>query len=74
MGNRIVRTTVISPRAVATELVDSITKPDIVATFRKSYESAIPADSFTCAVLSAMSQPDDVDVNEILFRPTSQEY
>lgn len=74
MGNRIVRTTVISPRAVATELVDSITKPDIVATFRKSYESAIPADSFTRAVLSAMSQPDDVDVNEILFRPTSQEY
>ena len=28
---------------------------------------AIPAESF------AMSQPEDVDVNEILFRPTSQE-
>jgi len=24
-------------------------------------------------VLFAMSQPDDVDINEILFRPTKQE-
>jgi NADP-dependent 3-hydroxy acid dehydrogenase YdfG len=25
-------------------------------------------------VMFAMSQPEDVDVNEILFRPTKQEY
>jgi hypothetical protein len=25
-------------------------------------------------VIFAMSQPEDVDVNEILFRPTRQEY
>ena len=35
---------------------------------------AIPADSFASMVLFAMSQPDNVDVNEILFRPTVQEY
>ena len=35
---------------------------------------AIPADSFARAVVFAMSQPDDVDVNEILFRPTRQEF
>ncbi len=29
--------------------------------------------SFARAVAFAMSQPDDVDINEILFRPTSQE-
>ncbi len=69
-----IRTTVISPGAVATELPDSITEPDIAANVRKSYESAIPADSFARAVAFAMSQPEDVDVNEILFRPTSQEF
>ena len=37
-------------------------------------EIAIPADSFARAVVIAMSQPDDVDINEILFRPTRQEY
>jgi NADP-dependent 3-hydroxy acid dehydrogenase YdfG len=35
---------------------------------------AIPADSFARAVVFAMSQPEDVDVNEILFRPTRQEF
>ena len=40
----------------------------------KFYEEfAIPADSFARAVAFAMSQPDDVDVNEILFRPTRQQ-
>ncbi len=69
-----IRTTVISPGAVATELVDSITEPDIAANFRKSYRQAIPADAFARAVVFAMSQPEDVDINEILFRPTSQEF
>ena len=69
-----IRTTVISPGAVATELPNSVTEPDIAETVRKSYESAIPADSFARAVAFAMSQPEDVDVNEILFRPTRQEF
>jgi NADP-dependent 3-hydroxy acid dehydrogenase YdfG len=68
-----IRTTIISPGAVATELPDSITEPDIAAGVSKFYqETAIPADSFARAVAFAMSQPDDVDINEILFRPTSQ--
>jgi NADP-dependent 3-hydroxy acid dehydrogenase YdfG len=68
-----VRTTVISPGAVATELPDSVSEPDIAAGIRKFYdEVAIPADSFARAVAFAMSQPEDVDVNEILFRPTRQ--
>ena len=36
-------------------------------------EIALPADSFATMVVFAMSQPEDVDVNEILFRPTRQE-
>jgi len=69
-----IRTTVISPGAVATELPNSITDADVAARVRKTYEKAIPADSFANMVVFAMSQPQDVDVNEILFRPTSQEY
>jgi len=68
-----IRTTVISPGAVATELPNSITEPDIAENVRKGYEIAIPADSFARMVAFAMSQPEDVDVNEILFRPTRQE-
>jgi NADP-dependent 3-hydroxy acid dehydrogenase YdfG len=69
-----IRTTVISPGAVATELPNSITEPDVAENIHKFYEEfAIPAESFAQAVLYAMSQPDEVDVNEILFRPTRQE-
>jgi NADP-dependent 3-hydroxy acid dehydrogenase YdfG len=68
-----IRTTVISPGAVATELPNSISDPDIAEGIQKFYdEIAIPADSFARAVAFAMSQPEDVDVNEILFRPTRQ--
>lgn len=68
-----IRTTVISPGAVATELPNSITEPDIAENVKKLYERAIPADSFARAIVFAMSQPEDVDINEILFRPTSQD-
>lgn len=67
-----IRTTVLSPGAIATELPNSITESDIAANVRKLYEAAIPADSFARAVAFALSQPDDVDINEIVFRPTSQ--
>lgn len=68
-----IRTTVISPGAVATELPDSITEPDMAEAVRQIYRIAIPAESFARMVAFAISQPDDVDINEILFRPTRQE-
>jgi NADP-dependent 3-hydroxy acid dehydrogenase YdfG len=69
-----IRTTVISPGAVATELPGSVTEPDVAEGVNALYESvAVPADSFASMVVFAMSQPEDVDVNEILFRPTAQE-
>ena len=68
------RTTIISPGAVATELPNSITEPDVAQGIGQFYEQyAIPADSFARAVAFAISQPEDVDINEILFRPTRQE-
>jgi NADP-dependent 3-hydroxy acid dehydrogenase YdfG len=69
-----IRTTVISPGAVATELPDSVTDPDTSKRIRTFYEQvAVPADSFARAVAFAMSQPEDIDINEILYRPTKQE-
>ncbi|MDQ2078826.1 SDR family oxidoreductase [Xanthobacteraceae bacterium Astr-EGSB] len=69
-----IRTTIISPGATATELPDSITEPDIAENVRKIFEIAVPASTFADMVVFAMSQPDEVDVNEILFRPTRQEF
>lgn len=68
-----IRTTVISPGAVATELPNTITDPAVAERVHKLYaDVAIPADSFARAVAFAMCQPEDVDINEILFRPTQQ--
>ncbi|MBU9691259.1 SDR family oxidoreductase [Burkholderia multivorans] len=69
-----IRTTIVSPGAVATELTNTITDPDIASGMAKVYEKAIPADSFARVVAFAISQPEDVDINEVLFRPTTQEY
>jgi NADP-dependent 3-hydroxy acid dehydrogenase YdfG len=69
-----IRTTIISPGAVTTELPNTITDPDVAERIRKVYSIAVPADSFANMVVFAMSQPEDVDVNEILYRPTRQEY
>lgn len=62
------------PGAVDTELTKTITDEDIAKGMSKTYENAIPAEAFARVVAFAISQPDDVDVNEILFRPTVQVY
>lgn len=67
-----IRTTIISPGAVATDLLHTISDPVIAENMRKTYENAIPASSFAGMIAFAMSQPPEVDVNEILFRPTAQ--
>ncbi|WP_029555218.1 SDR family oxidoreductase [Xanthobacter sp. 91] len=69
-----IRTTVISPGAVRSELVHSITETDVAEGIEAFYEAyAIPADRFARIVAFAISQPEDLDINEILFRPTAQE-
>jgi NADP-dependent 3-hydroxy acid dehydrogenase YdfG len=69
-----IRTTIISPGAVQSELPRSITEADVAKGIQDFYTAyAIPADSFARMVAFAISQPEDVDVNEILFRPTAQE-
>jgi NADP-dependent 3-hydroxy acid dehydrogenase YdfG len=69
-----IRTTIISPGAVATELPNGVTEQDVAESVRKLYEIALPAESFARLVAFAIGQPEEMDVNEILFRPTRQEF
>jgi len=69
-----IRTTIISPGAVDTELPGSVKAPGVAEGIAEFYAKlAIPASSFARCVLFAISQPNDMDVNEILYRPTAQE-
>jgi NADP-dependent 3-hydroxy acid dehydrogenase YdfG len=69
-----IRTTVLSPGAVDTELPASVGAPEVAGGIAEYYKSnAIRADSFARCVLFAMSQPENIDINEILFRPTVQD-
>jgi NADP-dependent 3-hydroxy acid dehydrogenase YdfG len=68
-----IRTTILSPGAVDTELPASITEVDVAKGMQGFYQStAISADSFARAIIFAIEQPEDMDVNEIVFRPTCQ--
>ncbi len=68
-----IRTTIVSPGAVATELPNSVTDESARDGLKTWYgENALPVDSFARVVLFAVSQPEEVDINEILFRPTVQ--
>ncbi|MCA9425501.1 MAG: SDR family oxidoreductase [Candidatus Omnitrophica bacterium] len=68
-----IRTTVISPGAVATELLEHISDEKIQAQTKDFVSQiAVPAETFARMVAFAINEPADVDVNEILFRPTAQ--
>lgn len=69
-----VRTTIISPGAVQSELPMGSSDPDTAAGMKEFYRlMAIPADAVARAIAFAIEQPADVDINEILLRPTVQE-
>jgi NADP-dependent 3-hydroxy acid dehydrogenase YdfG len=69
-----IRTTIISPGAVQSELPLGISDPDTAAHVQEFYrQQAIPADAVARAIAFAIEQPADVDINEILLRPTVQE-
>lgn len=69
-----IRSTIISPGAVKTELLDHISEKDIQQANQDFVgQVGVPAETFGRLVEFAISQPADVDINEILFRPTAQE-
>lgn len=69
-----IRTTCIEPGAIDTELKHGSTDENVTDFLDDIYENvSIPADSIARAVAYAIEQPDNVDINEIVVRPTAQE-
>lgn len=71
MGPR-VRCTIISPGAIETELPNTITDTDVRHGMDDVLKLAIDPSAIARAVRFALEQPADVDVNEIVVRPTAQ--
>ena len=72
-SNGEIRATNISPGAVATELTDHISHKDSKQMADDMYDDAIDSDAIARAITFAIEQPSDVDINEMVIRPTSQE-
>jgi NADP-dependent 3-hydroxy acid dehydrogenase YdfG len=68
-----IRSTNISPGAVATELTSTISDDEAAKMAEQLYGIAIDADAIARAITFAIEQPADVDVNEMIIRPTKQE-
>jgi NADP-dependent 3-hydroxy acid dehydrogenase YdfG len=67
------RVTVVSPGFVGTDFADSISDPEVRAQIVERRDAmAIPPDAIARAIAYAIEQPDDVDVGEIIVRPTAQ--
>jgi NADP-dependent 3-hydroxy acid dehydrogenase YdfG len=66
------RVTTISPGVVESELAGHITDPHAADLMVRYRAAAIRPDAIARAVSFAIGQPDDVDVNEIIVRPTGQ--
>ncbi len=67
------RVTIISPGFVRTDFVEAVTNPELRAQLAESREKfAISPDAIARAIAFAIEQPADIDVNEIVVRPTAQ--
>jgi NADP-dependent 3-hydroxy acid dehydrogenase YdfG len=66
-----IRVTVISPGVTESELADSISDQSAREAMRSYRRVAISADAVARAILYALSQPDEVDVSEVIVRPTA---
>ena len=69
-----IRVTTISPGVVKTELGFDITDDTAKGFLQKLRKTALAPDAIASAVLYAVSQPDDVDVNEVIVRPTASAF
>lgn len=69
-----IRVTTISPGVVETELGSDITDDSATGLLKELRKTALTPEAIARAVLYAVSQPDDVDVNEIIVRPTASAF
>lgn len=66
-----IRATVISPGVVATELGNDITDPQVAEALRGWRKKSLTPDAIARAIRYALEQPEGVDVNEVIVRPTA---
>jgi NADP-dependent 3-hydroxy acid dehydrogenase YdfG len=66
------RVTVISPGVTESELADTITEDYATSMMAEYRKIAVPASVIGEAIKYAISQPAEVDVNEIVVRPVAQ--
>ncbi|MDY7225042.1 SDR family oxidoreductase [Hyalangium rubrum] len=69
-----IRVTVISPGVTESELADSISDPLAKEGMKEFRRISIPAEAIARAIAFAVEQPADVDVSEIIVRPTASPY
>ena len=69
-----IRCTMISPGAVATELTESSSEEATRKNLREFYRMAIPAGSVARAIAYAIEQPAQVEIDEVVIRPTAQDF
>lgn len=69
-----IRVTVISPGVTESDLAESISDEDGRALMREFRSIAIPAMAIARAIAYAVEQPADVDVSELIVRPTASPY
>ncbi|MGW3058229.1 SDR family oxidoreductase [Streptomyces goshikiensis] len=68
-----VRVTTVSPGQVHTEFAEASSNPEIRARITQTRDRlAIPPEAIARAIAFAIEQPAEVDVNEIVVRPTAQ--
>jgi NADP-dependent 3-hydroxy acid dehydrogenase YdfG len=68
-----IRVTTVSPGFIGTDFAAGTVDPDVRADLLARRDKiAIPADAVARAIAFAIEQPADVDVNEIVIRPTAQ--
>ncbi len=67
-----IRTTIISPGIVKTELPNTISNEKLSQGVKHAYNDGIESESIAKAILYAIEQPESVDVNEIVVRPVVQ--
>jgi len=70
-----IRVTVVAPGATESELANGISDPELRRAAIEDYRrDLLPAEAIAHAIAYAVSQPPEVDVNELVVRPTAQAY
>ena len=68
------RVTTVCPGVVETELGTDITDPTAAGALKEFRKISLTPDAIARGILYALQQPEDVDVNEIIIRPTASAF